>query len=91
MRLLSIAEVEKALEQLPGWHFELDRIAKTFKFQSPELAQAHKKIVEEIFLKFEREANANLAGTSVYVDVCNPDYGGITEKDIVIAEEIEKI
>ena len=89
---LDHSQINDALQKLPGWSFEHNKISKTYKFNS--FKEAVSFVVR---LSFEAEAlNHHPELFNVYSTVSialnTHDAGGkVTEKDLQLAEKIEKL
>lgn len=90
--LLSHSEIKKALENLPGWRFEDNSIKKSFVTRNYPgtmgfvtaiggFCQKHNHHPDYILMKFKE----------VEVSFSTHSAGGVTQKDIDIALELEKI
>lgn len=90
--VLDRSDIEQKLSGLEGWSFENDAIHKSFKFGSFKEAMGF--ITR---LAFEAEAMQHHPQlTNVYnqvsISLCTHDAGDkVTEKDIALANEIERI
>ena len=88
---LSEQQIAEALEDLPGWHFESDKITKTYQFGS--FKEALSFIVR---LSFEAEAlNHHPEIFNVYnrvkISLNTHDASGkVTKKDSQLAKRIEE-
>ncbi len=85
-------QIQKAISSLPGWEFADDTISKTYRFGSFTEAIG---FITEMAFDCER-ANHHPELTNVYSSVTirlnTHDVGGkVTEKDIGLAKEIEKM
>ena len=85
-------QIQKAISSLPGWGFADDTISKTYRFGSFTEAIG---FITEMAFDCER-ANHHPELTNVYSSVTirlnTHDVGGkVTEKDIYLAKEIEKM
>lgn len=90
MTALSQPDIETALNELPGWGFDNDRIIKTFKFNHFREAMSFM-----VRVGFEAEAMGhhpemfNVYNT-VRIALNTHDEGGkVTDKDIELAKVIE--
>ncbi|HEX2855639.1 MAG TPA: 4a-hydroxytetrahydrobiopterin dehydratase [Opitutaceae bacterium] len=89
---LPLAKIRTALNELPGWTFKRDALAKTFEF--PSFREAMGFMVR---VAFEAEAmNHHPEWTNVYNRVAirlnTHDAGGkVTTKDLQLAVRIQKI
>lgn len=89
---LALQDIDAALVRLPGWRFERDALARTFKFGSFREAMSFM-----VRAGFEAEAmDHHPEWTNVYnrVDVRlnTHDVGGkVTAKDVELATRLQKI
>jgi len=87
---LSDAQVERALNSLPGWTRKGDFITKEFSFRT---FLAGIRFVDEVALiaeSQEHHPDINVVWTTVTLKIQTHDEGGITEWDVALAKEIEK-
>ena len=85
-------QIQKAVSSLPGWEFADDTISKTYRFGS--FTEAIGFITEMAFACERTNHHPELTNvySSVTIRLNTHDVGGkVTEKDIDLAEEIEKI
>ena len=85
-------QIQKAISSLPGWGFADDTISKTYRFGS--FTEAIGFITEMAFACERTNHHPELTNVynSVTIRLNTHDVGGkVTEKDIDLAEEIEKI
>lgn len=85
-------KIQKAISSLPGWGFADDTISKTYRFGS--FTEAIGFITEMAFACERTNHHPELTNVynSVTIRLNTHDVGGkVTEKDIDLAEEIEKI
>jgi 4a-hydroxytetrahydrobiopterin dehydratase len=87
---LSEAEIEAALERLPGWTIHDQKLHREFKF--PDFAHAF-GFMAVAALQIEK-LNHHPEWLNVYnrviVDLTTHDAGGITSKDACLAEMLER-
>ncbi len=89
---LTSAEIEAALPALPGWTFERDALAKTFRFGSFKEAMSFM-----VRAGFEAEAmDHHPDWTNVYNRVAirlnTHDAGGkVTAKDVTLARKLQEL
>ena len=89
---LSDAEVEKALESLPGWTVENHKLVKTY--ERKDFADAVSFIVGMGFVCEQQDHHPELYNVwnKVRLEITTHDAGNkLTEKDISLASAIEKI
>ena len=83
-------EIEDALDDLPGWTYEDDRLKKTYEFS--DFRAAISFIVRLSFYAEEMMHHPELENVynSVSVALTTHDAGGkVTEKDVELASQIE--
>jgi 4a-hydroxytetrahydrobiopterin dehydratase len=89
--VLSDAELSEALAGLPGWAREGDTIEKTYELATFPAAIA---LVGEIADRAEaanHHPDLDIRYRRVRVALSTHDEGGITEKDVALATEIESL
>lgn len=89
---LSTADIEDALDDLPGWTYEDDKIKKTYEFS--DFRAAISFIVRISFYAEEMMHHPELENVynSVSIALTTHDAGGqVTEMDLELASEIENI
>lgn len=91
MKKLTDNEIEKALEGLHGWSHKNGSITKSFKFK--DFKEAFSTMTR---IAFECEAqNHHPNWENVYnnlnIALNTHDVGGVTQKDIHLAQSIERI
>jgi 4a-hydroxytetrahydrobiopterin dehydratase len=90
--ILSAAEIQSALGELPGWSRAGDTLAKTYQFKSFREAMSFM-----VRVAFEAEAlNHHPDWSNVYnrvdVKLSTHDAGGkVTAKDVELAKRFEKV
>jgi 4a-hydroxytetrahydrobiopterin dehydratase len=87
---LSDDEIDDALDDLPGWSFEDDKITKTYEFS--DFREAISFIVRLSFFAEEMMHHPELENVYNTVDVAltTHDAGGkVTEMDVTLASKIE--
>lgn len=89
---LSTADIEDALDDLPGWTYEDDKIKKTYEFS--DFRAAISFIVRISFYAEEMMHHPELENVynTVSIALTTHDAGGkVTEMDLELASEIENI
>lgn len=91
MKKLSNTEITNALKELPGWSHQEDHIEKSFKFKDFKEAFS---VMTRIAFECEQQ-NHHPNWENVYnnltIKLNTHDAGGVTEKDIRLAQTIESI
>ena len=91
MPRLSDAEVERSLRSLPGWDRDGDFITKAFKFRT---FLAGIRFVDEVAFIAEAQEHhpdIHVVWTTVTLKIQTHDQGGITELDVGLAKEIQRL
>ena len=89
---LTESAIQDALAKLPGWAFADDKISKTYRFAS--FTEAIGFITEMAFAceKANHHPDLSNAYNTVTISLCTHDAGNkVTEKDVNLAGEIEKL
>jgi 4a-hydroxytetrahydrobiopterin dehydratase len=89
--LLSDADVNDALGSLPGWAREGDSIVKQFELPSFPDAIAFVTRVGFFAERADHHPDLDIRWRKVKAVLSTHDSGGITEKDVSLAREIESI
>ena len=91
MNKLTFPQINEVIKSLPGWTYNGEAIQKDLSFSS---YMAGIEFVNELALKAE-EANHHpdltVGWCAVTVQFSTHDAGGVTEKDIAMAKEVELI
>ena len=90
---LSEAERNSALEKLPGWRLADDReaIAKRFDFSDFNAAFGFMTRVALVAEKMDHHPEWSNVFKTVDITLSSHDAGGLTERDVRLAEAIEQI
>ena len=91
MTKLADDEISKALEHLEGWRFSDGRISKTFNFRDFTGSVEFVNRIVPIANSMNHHPDLCIFYDRVEVTLTTHDEGGVTEKDIKLAEEIEKL
>lgn len=90
MARLSDAQVDRALNSLPGWRREGDFITKDFHFRAFMSGIRFVDDVAAIAESAEHHPDIHVVWTTVTLKIQTHDEGGITDLDIDLASRIEK-
>ena len=93
MTILSEAEWEEALVDLPGWAFDADRdgIVKSFRFRDFGEAFAFMTRVALEAEKADHHPDWTNVWNRVDIALTTHSAGGLTDKDVALARKIERI
>jgi 4a-hydroxytetrahydrobiopterin dehydratase len=91
MAKLAEEQIEQALKALPGWAREAETIVKTFAFEWFTLAMGFVTKVALLAERFDHHPDIDIRYKSVRLVLTSHDSGGLTERDINLAKEIEAI
>ena len=88
---LSDLEIQRALGTLPGWSRRQDVLTKTFNF--PTFAQGITFVtrVAKAADAMNHHPDIDIRYTKVTCALSTHDAGGITERDLELAREIEQV
>jgi len=89
--VLSDAELAEALAGLPGWAREGDVIAKTYERPTFPAAIAFVTEIADRAEAANHHPDLDIRYRKVRVALSTHDEGGITEKDVALASEIEAL
>ena len=89
--VLSDAELSEALAGLPGWAREGDVIAKTYELATFPAAIAFVGAIADRAEAANHHPDLDIRYRKVRVALSTHDEGGITEKDLALATEIEAL
>lgn len=88
---LSNAEVDRALEALPGWRREERGIRKRFRRPSFMEAIAFVTRVAELAEARQHHPDIDIRWRNVILFLTTHEAGGVTERDLELAREIEAL
>jgi 4a-hydroxytetrahydrobiopterin dehydratase len=89
MAKLSSEKIAEKLEALPGWKYKDNAISKTFKFKEFLHGIEFVQKIAEIAEAADHHPDIAISYTSITFSCSTHDAGGVTEKDIKLAENIE--
>lgn len=89
-KVLSPTRITEALTQMPGWVFINPVIQKRFHFSSLEQANRFAEACLVVGATFHRQPEVQLYQSDVVVRIHTPDLGGIMERDLALAKEIDQ-
>jgi len=92
MKLLSEKEINKKLKNLNGWYFSNGSVKKKFKTKGYPQTVGLVTSVAALCQQFDHHPDYILMKYSeVEISFSTHSTGGVTDKDMQIAEEIEKL
>lgn len=83
------AEIQAALQKLPGWEFEDDGLVKSFQFKDFKQAWAFMQKVAEAADAMDHHPEWTNVYNQVLIRLSTHDAGGVTQKDFELARRIE--
>jgi len=89
MSLMSDADVDARLASLPGWAREGKRIRRAYSFASFKEAIAFVNRVAELAEKQDHHPDFLIEYTKVTLTLSSHDAGGLTGRDLRLAEAID--
>jgi 4a-hydroxytetrahydrobiopterin dehydratase len=87
--LSSDAEIRGALSELPGWKLQGKEITKTFDMKGFKAAMAFAGTVGELAERADHHPDILIQYRKVTVTLTSHDAGGITDRDLRLARQIE--
>ena len=88
---LSDLEIQRALGALPGWSRRGDALTKTFTFKTFPEGIIFIQRVADVAERIDHHPDIDVRYTKVTFQLSTHDAGGITQRDIQLAGEIEKL
>lgn len=88
-KILSQEEVERALRDLPGWQREGKAIVRVFDRATFRGAVAFVGTLSDLAERAEHHPDVDIRYSKVKVLLYSHDVGGITERDIRLARQIQ--
>lgn len=89
MAKLSAAEIVARVAELPGWSAAGDALAKTYTFPTFPAGIAFVDRVAQVAEEMGHHPDIAINYTRVTLRLSTHDEGGVTEKDIALAQRIE--
>lgn len=90
MPKLSQTDLDKALHELPGWVVKDNAITKTFKHDSFAEAIVFVNAVAHLAELANHHPDIDIRYSNITAAITTHDQGGITEKDVALARNIEE-
>jgi 4a-hydroxytetrahydrobiopterin dehydratase len=87
--LASDGEIQSALSELPGWKREGKAILKTFDLKGFKAAMAFAGTVGELADRADHHPDILIQFSKVTLTLWSHDRGGITDRDLRLARQIE--
>ena len=91
MARLSLEEIQQALQGVQGWKLENNAITKEFTLKGFGAAMALVNRVAAAVEKANHQPDIVINYNRVSFTCSTPDAGGVTEKDIALAKQIEAV
>ncbi|MCA1825347.1 MAG: 4a-hydroxytetrahydrobiopterin dehydratase [Myxococcales bacterium] len=87
--LSSDGEIQSALSELPGWKRDGKAIVKTFDLKGFKAAMAFAGTVGELAERADHHPDILIQYAKVTLTLSSHDKGGITDRDLRLARQIE--
>ncbi|MFH1106539.1 MAG: 4a-hydroxytetrahydrobiopterin dehydratase [Candidatus Micrarchaeota archaeon] len=91
MVLLSKEELTGELRQTRGWWVKTGEIAKDFSFPTDEEAEVFATNVRVLCKAMDRHPVLQVEGSQVFLATHSSSEDGVTQRDVHLAKEIEKL
>jgi len=88
---LSFDQIDTALKNMPGWAYEANHLDKTYRFSTFGEALEFVNAVGVIAQKTHHIPDVDLRQHDVKVRLTSSDVGGVTQADIELAKEFDRI
>jgi 4a-hydroxytetrahydrobiopterin dehydratase len=82
-------EIKSKLAALPGWELDGDEIQKKYKFEDFKSALAFVNKVGDLAEAADHHPDVELGWGKAKIELSTHSEGGVTEKDIALATQIE--
>lgn len=89
MEKSTAAEIQAALQKLPGWEFEEDGLVKSFQFKDFKQAWGFMQKVAEAAEAMDHHPEWTNVYNQVLIRLSTHDAGGVTGKDFELARQVE--
>ncbi len=91
MAVLSDAEIRQALARLPGWRQNGTAIQRIFEFPDFKAAMAFVNRIAGAAEEANHHPDIDIRYNKVTMSLVSHDSGGVTERDVKMAERINQI
>ncbi|MBM3756169.1 MAG: 4a-hydroxytetrahydrobiopterin dehydratase [Acidobacteria bacterium] len=91
MALLNATEIQAALDSLPGWSIQNDKLHRDYQFPDFVHAFGFMATAAIAIEALEHHPEWSNVWNRVSIDLTTHDSGGITAKDIILANKLEAI
>lgn len=88
---LSDIEIQRALGLLPGWSRKGDAIVKTYTFATFPAGIEFVNHVAKVAEEMQHHPDVDIRYSKLYFSLSTHDAGGVTNKDIELAQRIEAL
>jgi 4a-hydroxytetrahydrobiopterin dehydratase len=88
-KLLGDAELKPQLAELPGWKQQGKALSKEFNLKAFKAAVAFANTVSELAERADHHPDILIQFSKVTLTLSSHDAGGITERDVRLARQIE--
>jgi 4a-hydroxytetrahydrobiopterin dehydratase len=88
---LSDLEIQRALGRLPGWSRRADTLVKTYTFQRFADGIAFVNRVAKAADAMDHHPDIDIRYTKITCTLSTHDAGGVTDSDLKLADQIEKL
>ncbi len=83
-------EISDKLKELPGWVFKDDKLEKLFEFKDFREAMEFVNKVADLAENANHHPEIEIDYNKVELELTSHDSGGVTEKDLELAQSIER-
>ncbi|MEK7142873.1 MAG: 4a-hydroxytetrahydrobiopterin dehydratase [Patescibacteria group bacterium] len=91
-KILSLQEIKKGLQKLPGWKYRANKISKQFEFKSFRQGIALVNKLAPFCDRIDHHPDIHINYRKILFELTRYDIGGkVTDRDLVVAGEIERL
>lgn len=91
MAQLTSSQLEKSLQNLDNWQLKDEKIRKTYEFEDFVAAMGFVIEVAQLAEEVGHHPDIEIRYNKVVLSLTTHDEGGVTEKDVRLAREIEEM
>ena len=88
---LNESDIQTALTKLPGWSYVDEKLHRDYRFADFTLAFGFMAASATVIEKMNHHPEWTNVYSSVVVELTTHDAGGVTSKDLALAEALEKL
>lgn len=91
MQKIAPDQIDRKMTEFPDWSLTSGKIARTFGFEDFPAAMTFVNRVADLAERLHHHPDFMIRGSKVTLTVTTHDAGGITEKDLTFAREVDAL